>query len=433
MVNEDIERIDETNRVIKERSLNWVAGLNPIAILSEEEKRRLCGLLPLTKELREKYPPVRIKKFDLPSSLDWRDKDGKNWMTPIKYQQCGDCWAHGTCGSMEAKIKIMENNPELDINLSEQQLVSCCDECGSCSGAQHLAPSFQYAIDTGIVDENCFPYMGSDVSCSLCSDWENRVNKINSFLNLSNEDLKEALVLYGPVEIGMEVRSDFFDYVGGIYEPTSSYVSGYHAIVLLGYNDDEEYWILKNSWGTGWGEEGWFRMSYNAGIELFMNESVVDGDEVPVPPPPTPTILPYLLGGAALLALPMIIKPKKKIPKEKDKTTRNLLIGGGLILGGIILVSALRPPTPPAPGKAKINVYSVPKGASTYLNENYIGITPVYQYEIDPGTYTLKLTLGGYQDYTETFTISEGETRTFEITLTPGVVSAEITEFTITA
>jgi len=289
MENENILRIERINQIIKEINLKWAGGINSISILSDEEKRRLCGLLPLTKKLREKYRPIRIKKFGLPSSLDWRNYNGKNWMTPIKRQGGKDCWAHASCSSMEAKIKIMKNNPDLDIDLSKQQLISCCDECGNYSDGGYFAPSFQYAIDPGIVDERCFPYMWSEGSCSFCPDWENRVNKINSFLNISNEDLKEALTLYGPIAIRMEVRPDFFDYVGGIYEPTSSSITGYHGVVLLGYNDEEEYWILKNSWGTGWGEEGWFRMSYPAGVELFMGMNVVEGSGI-IPQQATLTI-----------------------------------------------------------------------------------------------------------------------------------------------
>ena len=156
------------------------------------------------------------------------------------------------------------------------------------------------------------------------------------------------------------------------------------------------------------------------------------------PTPPTPGgILPILLGGGVLAAV-MMVKPAKKkpkreppkIPKEKDK--KGLLIIGGLAAVGIVAYLLLKP----KPEEAYINVNSTPTGADIYLNGSYIGKTPISNYEVDPGTHTLLLVKEGYEDYTETFTISEGETKTFNITLIPIIppeVSARINLFTITA
>jgi len=175
-------------------------------------------------------------------------------------------------------------------------------------------------------------------------------------------------------------------------------------------------------------------------LRLYGDETVTI-TEAPTPPGPG-GILPLLLGGGALLALPMIMKPAKKkpkreptkIPEEKDK--KGLLIAGVLVAGiAAYFLLKKKPPVPP-PGKAYINVNSTPTGADVYLNGSYIGKTPISNYELDPGTHTLLLVKEGYEDYTETFTISEDETKTFNITLTPITppeVSAEITEFTITS
>jgi len=144
--------------------------------------------------------------------------------------------------------------------------------------------------------------------------------------------------------------------------------------------------------------------------------------KAPTPPPPERAIWPYLLGGgAALMVLPMMIKPAKKPPKKparvpERKTVRNLLIAGGLAAAGIGLYFYLK--------KTKINVNSTPSGASVYLAKieeegKLIGITPIKDYEIEPGTYALALILEDYEPYLEIFTIDKRETKTFNITLIP--------------
>lgn len=161
--------------------------------------------------------------------------------------------------------------------------------------------------------------------------------------------------------------------------------------------------------------------------------NVVDSLNISFVPTPTP-ILP-LLGGVALMASPTII------PKEMIKpSTRKLLMFGGLAVAGYGLYSYLKkkkeepiPPPPPPPG-TYINVNSTPSGASVLLSGVNIGNTPITNYKIEPGTYTLILVLIGYELYEEPFTISKGETKTFNITLVPIApeVSATINEFTIT-
>lgn len=225
------------------------------------------GLLPGGDTL----PPKEEFTGRAPSSWDWRNKDGKDWTTPIKDQgDCGSCYAFGSYAAMESCIKIKSNKPDLSIDLSEQFMVSCGKEWVSgifgCDGAQ-LDPIFQFIETYGAIPESCFPYTswsGSVHPCSSkCSNWEDLQIYIEDWgcVSSSQSAIKNALIQYGPLPTKMGVYVNFYDYMGGIYEPLGSF-QGYHLVAIVGYNDNPGYWICKNSWGKDWGESGWFRIKY---------------------------------------------------------------------------------------------------------------------------------------------------------------------------
>ena len=136
----------------------------------------------------------------------------------------------------------------------------------------------RYMCDRGIVDEECFPYVARNAPCSdICDDWKCRleINKCWGWIAYggiaSEAQIKQAVMNDGPVSTLMEVYNDFFYYNGGVYKHVSGGLAGYHGVVILGWHDDPDpdnnYWICKNSWGTGWGEgssycgdNGWFRI-----------------------------------------------------------------------------------------------------------------------------------------------------------------------------
>lgn len=207
---------------------------------------------------------VTKKESELPESFDWRNKDGQDWMTPVKNQGgCGSCWAFSAVGAVEPQYNILTGNATLDLDLSEQYLVSdCCAQCGSCGGGWHLT-ALEFTRDEGITDEDCFPYTATDCPCSdRCPDWDNRLHRMDDTGYVSNDmaTIQEYLIEKGPLSVAMGIGSNFGGYFDGdIYRCTNDGGAN-HAVVIAGYNEAEEYWIVKNSWGTGWEDNGYFKV-----------------------------------------------------------------------------------------------------------------------------------------------------------------------------
>jgi len=227
---------------------------------------------------RSDAPPL-LRVRDFPASFDWRDVEGVDWMTPVRNQgACGSCWAFSAMGAMEAMHNIVGGDPDLDLNLSEQMLVSnygiCCSDCGDCGGGWHNI-ALDYASDMGIVDEACFPYTASDLtSCSdRCSDWLYRRSYIDHQYGVSSnvDSVKAALFARGPISIAV-----FGDaYWDGDILRCNGAGDLAHAIVITGYDDAGGYWICKNSWGLGSGD-GYWKVGYGeCGIESYAHAIVM--------------------------------------------------------------------------------------------------------------------------------------------------------------
>ena len=214
-----------------------------------------------------------------PTSLDWRSKDGQDWTTPVKHTStCGACVAFGVIGSIESRLKIAAGDSSLNPDLAEAHLFfGSCDRC--CDGGMSVEPALNFARDTGIPDEACYPYSPQNQSFSPCAGWQSRTTAIEGWtVTFSAAVMKQALAEGGPIVATLNLYEDFRSYSGGIYQHTHGGFSGSHAVTLVGYDDTEGYWIGKNSWGTDWGEDkdgnanggGWFRIYYGqAGIDDF--------------------------------------------------------------------------------------------------------------------------------------------------------------------
>ena len=263
--------LQEIQKAIVEKKAPWTAGMNDIFLLSPEEKRKLCGCRDSI-SLEKISESQQIMRFALqPEKFDWRDKDGSDWMSPVKNQgACGSCVAFCTIGTLEGQLNIYHNDPDLDRDLSEQHIFSCGG--GGCDGGWYTDVAFQYLQDHGAPDEDCFPYTsgetGTDQPCNnTCSDWQERAVKIScwdwvggDFCVKTPAEIKKE-ILKGPVATSMTVYEDFYAYIEGIYEHVWGEVVDEHCVVFVGWDDtsDPPCWIVRNSWGM-WGESGYYRI-----------------------------------------------------------------------------------------------------------------------------------------------------------------------------
>ncbi|MFH1537312.1 MAG: C1 family peptidase [bacterium] len=249
------------NEEIQKQGANWTAAENPISRLSTSEKEELNGAMPETPSGQRISPKIALS--ELPTSLDWRSKDGSNWVTSIKNQSvCGSCVAFASLAVTETLHRISGGSANLSADLSESELFSCGG--GSCSVGWLLSSAATRLKDTGAVDESCLPYQAQDNMCQYrCSDWQSRLTKTDSWnwVIADAASIKTALQ-QGPLLASIYVYEDFFYYKSGVYQHVYGSKPGGHAIAIVGYNDEGQYWIVKNSWDTTWGESGYVKIKY---------------------------------------------------------------------------------------------------------------------------------------------------------------------------
>ncbi len=290
--------LEEVQKAIQEEGANWTAGYSRIVSLSDEEKKKLVFSIneseyeKQTKKFIKEHPEYSttppISLPTRPISFDWRNNKG-DWVTPIKNQDsCGSCWAFGTVGGLESKFKINLNHSSFNPDLSEQDLVSCDPFDFGCNGG-FIKTALYHIEREGLVNESCFPYEASDIDCSnKCPHSKSQVHKIkkwSSCLFCPKNTIKHYLIKQGPLIVVMRVYTDFHFYESGIYKHTTGKYKGVHAVVIVGYNDTGRYWIVKNSWGSYWGEDGYVRISYDEGFPVLGDINYIintdwDNDEI---------------------------------------------------------------------------------------------------------------------------------------------------------
>eukprot|EP00656_Telonema_subtile_P018810 TRINITY_DN2020_c0_g1_i1.p1 TRINITY_DN2020_c0_g1~~TRINITY_DN2020_c0_g1_i1.p1 ORF type:complete len:375 (-),score=96.95 TRINITY_DN2020_c0_g1_i1:290-1414(-) len=223
----------------------------------------------------------------LPASLDWREK---NVVTDPKNQGgCGSCWAFSTAETLESHIAIKTGKL---MEFSPQEYVSCapnpdhCGGTGGCAGSTQIL-GFQYAIKTGITTDASYPYQGATGTCDTSKI--KPVAKITGYVKLPSNNytaLMNAVVSQGPIAISAAAEP-WQLYSGGVYNgDCGSDID--HAIQLVGYGTDPkssrqllggggtgsgDYWLVRNSWGPGWGEKGYIRIQrYGEGKEPCLTD-----------------------------------------------------------------------------------------------------------------------------------------------------------------
>ncbi|XP_070840401.1 cathepsin K-like [Chaetodon trifascialis] len=255
---------------------SFTMGLNHLADMTAEEINEKLNGLKLEESINVRNGTFKdVSGFHTPQSVDWR-KTGL--VSPVRNQgSCGSCWAFSSLGALEGQMK---KRTGVLVPLSPQNLVDCSSKDGNlgCRGG-YISKSYRYIIRNGGVDsESFYPYEHQDQKCrysvkgkaGYCSDFH--------ILPRGDEKTLQAVVAsVGPVAVAVNAMLPSFHlYRGGLYNvPNCNPVFVNHAVLVVGYGTEAEqdFWIVKNSWGTEWGEEGFIRIARNknnlCGIATF--------------------------------------------------------------------------------------------------------------------------------------------------------------------
>ncbi|KAH7715933.1 cathepsin L2 [Aphelenchoides avenae] len=209
--------------------------------------------------VHEEPAVVRAKRqIPITTSLDYRTK---GWVTPVRNQaQCGSCWAFAATAGYESVLARYWGDKN---DLSEQYVVDCASPPNyGCNGGW-VDKALDYLKSAGHTLESYYPYTATE---QACKNWVFRpyVNSVTYFYSAAEANVDYHVYHFGPPNVNLLLRfrvpADFQYYSGGVYDPpacaTTNYSAiGWHGMAIVGYTPD--YWIAKNSWGTGFGDQGY--------------------------------------------------------------------------------------------------------------------------------------------------------------------------------
>ena len=258
------------------------------------------------------YPPIvsldgtipwaHVQTNDLPANFDWRNISGKNYLSWTRNQHipqyCGSCWAQASTSALADRINIARNGTFPGVSLSVQAILNC-KAGGTCRGGNPSAV-YAFAKTHGIPEDSCQNYIAQDPAQATCSDIQVcedcspstdgssnctavknfKLWKVSNYGIISGLDaMKKAIYANGPIACSIDATAELDAYTGGIFSQVVTAPIPNHIVSVVGWGVENgtEYWIVRNSWGIAWGEQGFFRIvtgKNNLGIQLYCNYAI---------------------------------------------------------------------------------------------------------------------------------------------------------------
>lgn len=295
-LDEDDASVGQLQAVLSELGDPWAADLTALSELPLEEKRLRLGYVPGPGEpsLAEQeqlalaaagMPEAAAEALGAPTAYNLADVGGISYVAGVRDQErCGSCVSFGTLATTEGTLRVAKSDPDLAVDLSEAHLFYCIarSQGRRCNTGWSVAPALDALRDLGAPDEACYPYIGVDQDCSnRCADWQARATKITGWheINVASQ-MKEWISTRGPIVATLAVYSDFYSYRSGIYRHVTGELVGGHCVCAVGYDDLAGCWILKNSWGSAWGDGGFVRIAYGQ-VAIDSTMWAIEGVEQP--------------------------------------------------------------------------------------------------------------------------------------------------------
>jgi len=264
------QHVQDVQQHNADKKNKYQKGLNHFSDLTHNEFRaQMGGCYKLPANYTSSGSTwIAPSNVEVPDQVDWRTQ---GYVTPIKNQgQCGSCWSFSSTGSLEGQT--FRKTGKLP-SLSEQNLVDCSKSYGNqgCHGGW-MDDAFKYIRDNkGIDSEEGYPYYARELGyCYYKAQYNTATD--SGFVDIPSGDenaLKTAVATVGPISVAIDAtRPSFMSYRSGVYyEPTcgNTLANLDHAVLVVGYGVENgiDYWLVKNSWGTNWGEQGYIKMARN--------------------------------------------------------------------------------------------------------------------------------------------------------------------------
>ncbi|CRL01389.1 CLUMA_CG014421, isoform A [Clunio marinus] len=259
----NIEVVNGHNRKFMLGKVSYEMGINKFSDMSEDELKLYTNLKIEKKNAKFERKVTFEPTSKVAAELDWRSR---GVVTDVKDQgQCGSCYAFSVTGAVEGQHAIATGKL---ISLSEQQIVDCTSRYYNygCGGG-YMPYTYNYIRDTGGLDTgNSYPYRGVQQSCRFNRNSIGAKVQSHDELYPTEDTLLKTVASVGPVSVAIHVQGSFYNHRSGVYDDYSCQaVNLNHAVLVVGYGTEngKDYWLVKNSWGKGWGEQGYIKMVRN--------------------------------------------------------------------------------------------------------------------------------------------------------------------------